>query len=86
VAPIFGRQIDAVGLVIRRDDYTADIEDVVLAQVLLIDLQHFGRRCREHLHFFIEIETANVSEIVRLAHPQDHRFDVAVKPTGDVFR
>ena len=43
VAPVFGRKIDTVRLVVGGDDDAADVPDRVLAQVLLIHAQHFGR-------------------------------------------
>jgi hypothetical protein len=41
---VLGGQVDAVGLVVRRDDHAADVEDRVFAQVLFIDPQRVGRR------------------------------------------
>ena len=39
--PVIGlTEVDAVGLVVRRDDDAAAIEDRVLAQMLFIDAQH----------------------------------------------
>jgi hypothetical protein len=43
MAPVIGRQIDAVGLVVRRDDDAAAIEHGMLAQVFFIDAQHVRR-------------------------------------------
>ena len=42
--PVVGGQVDAVGLFVGRQDGAADVEDVVLAQVLLVDPQHVRRR------------------------------------------
>jgi len=41
--PIPGGQINAVGFIIRGDNDAADVEDVIFAQVLLIDPQNLRR-------------------------------------------
>ena len=85
MAAIVGRKVNAIGLVIGGDNEAADVEDVILPHVLLIDAQHFRRRCGQHLHLLIEIEAADLAEIASFAHPQHHRFGIAVKSPGDVL-
>ena len=70
---VVGRQIDAVGLVVGGDDDAEAVEDVVLAQVLLVDPQHVRRRGGVDLHVVVEAEAVDLAEIARLADPQDHR-------------
>ena len=72
MAAVVGRQIDAVGLVVGRDDDAAEVEDAVLAQVLLVDAQHVGRRGGVGLHVVVEREAVDVAEVARLADAQDH--------------
>ena len=56
VPAVIGRQVDAVGFVVGRDDDTADVEHTMLAQVLFIDAQHVGRRGGVDFHVIVEGE------------------------------
>jgi hypothetical protein len=71
VAAIIVWQKDAVALVVGRDDDSSDVDDAVLAQVLLVDAKHVGRRGRASLHVVIEFEAVDVAEIARLADAQE---------------
>ena len=66
VAAVIGRQIDAIRLVVGRDDHAADIEDGVFAQVFLVDAEHVGRRGGVGLHVIVESEAVELAEIARL--------------------
>ena len=79
VAAIVSRQIDAVGLVVGRDDEAEAIENVVFLQVLLVDPQHVGRRRGVDLGVVVEFEAVDVAEIAPFIDPQNDRFDEAVE-------
>ena len=83
---VIGREIDAVGLVVGGDDDAAAIEDVVFAQVLLIDAQRIGRRGGVGLHVIVKLEAVELAQIARLADPQDHRLQEAVEPPQHLLR
>jgi hypothetical protein len=86
VAAVVCRQIDAIGLVIGGDNDTAAIRDGVFGQMLFVDAQHVGRGCGVCLHMIIELESVNVAQVARLAHPQDHRFQESVESSKHMVR
>ena len=70
---VVGGQIDAIGLMVRRDNQAADVENSMLGQVLFVDAQHVRRRGGEDLGVVIECEAVDVAEIAGFADPQDDR-------------
>ena len=56
MASILLRQIDAIGPVVGRDDDADTIEDVMFAQMLLVDPQYIRRCCGIDLEVIIEFE------------------------------
>ena len=72
MAPVVGRQVDSVGLVVRGDDDAAAVEDAVLAQVLLVDAQHVRRGRGVDLQPVIELELVDVAEVAALVDAQHH--------------
>jgi hypothetical protein len=79
MAAVIGWQIDAVGLVVRRDDDTAAIEHGMFAQVSFVDAQHVRRRGRVSFHVIVELKAVYVAEVARFAHAQDDGFQEAVE-------
>ena len=73
--PVVGRQVDAVGLVVGRHDDAADIKDVVLAQVFLVDAQHVWRRRQERLHVVVELESVDLAHILGFGDPEHDALD-----------
>ena len=53
------------------DQEAEHIEHVMLAQMLLVDAQHIGRRCRVSLEVVIECEAIGLAEVSDLAYAQD---------------
>ena len=43
MAPVIGRQIDAIGFVVCRDDDTTAVRGIIFAQILFIDTKDIGR-------------------------------------------
>ena len=82
--PIVGRQIDPVGLMVGRDDEAEAVEDVILAQIFLIDPQHVGRGGGVDLGVVVEAEAVHIAQITRFTDPQNHRFDEAVETAEQV--
>lgn len=79
MAPIVRRQINAVCLVVCRDEKAEAIEDVVLANMLFIHPQHV-RRCRGvDFRMVIKAKAINLAEVTRLINPKDHRFSKAIE-------
>ena len=58
--PIFRGQIDAVGLVVRGENYSNPVEDAVLAKVLLVDAQHVRRGGGVGLHVIVKLISVDV--------------------------
>ncbi len=81
MAAVVGGQKDAVSLVVGGDDDAAAVQHAVLAQVLLVDAQHVGRRRRVSLHVVVELEAVDVAEVSRLADAQDDGLRKAVEPS-----
>jgi hypothetical protein len=79
-------QIGAVDLVIGRDDHATDVEDRVLTQVLLVDPEDVGRRRGVSLHVVVKREAVEIPDVTRVADPQDHGFDEAVKAAEQLLR
>jgi len=86
MAPVIGRQIDAVGLVICGDDDAATIEHAVLAQVLLVDAQHVRRRRGDCFHVIIPGVAINLAEIAGFVDAQHYGFEETVEPSEHVRR
>ncbi len=70
VAAIVWREVNAIGLVVRGDDDAADVEHVVLAQVLFIASEHVGRCGRVTLHMVVELIAVEIAKVARLADPE----------------
>ena len=62
--PVVGRQVNAVGLVVGRHHDAADVEDAMLAQVLLVDPQHVRRRGHERFHVGVEFEAVGFAHVL----------------------
>jgi hypothetical protein len=86
MAAVIGWQIDAVGLVVRRDNDAAAIEHGMLAQVFFIDAQHVRWRGGVGFHVVIELKAVDVAKIARFAHAQDDGFQEAVEAAEHLLR
>ena len=80
------RQVDAVELVVGRHDRGADVEDVVLAQVLLIDPERVRRRGEKSLHVVVEFEAIEFAHVLRFGDPEYHALGEAVEAAKHLLR
>jgi hypothetical protein len=71
---------------VGRDDEAEAVEDIILAQMFLIDPQHVGRGGSVNLGVVVKAEAVHFAQITRFTDPQDRRFDEAVETAKQVGR
>jgi len=72
-------QIDAIRLVVGRNDHTGHIEHRVLAQEFLIAPKNV-RRCRhERFGVVVEAVASDVAEIARFGDAGDHALEISIE-------
>ena len=64
----------------------ADVEDVVLAQVLLVDPEHVRRRGEVGLHVVVEFEAVEFAHVLRFGDPEHDAFGEAVEAAEHLLR
>jgi hypothetical protein len=86
---VVARQIDAMSLVVGRDNQAEHVRHVETANVLVYTGQHIRRRRGIGFNPLIEgvaISAAAVAEIVRFIHPQDDGFGVRIVGAHQIRR
>ena len=86
MASVVRRQIDAVGLVVGGQHDAADVEDVMFAQVLLVDAKHVGRRGEVGLHMVVELEAVYFAHVLRFGDPEHDALEEAIEASERLLR
>src|SRR5262245_26021293 len=79
MAAVVRGQVDAICLMIGGNDDAADVEDGMLAYILLVAPDDVGWSSRVEFQMLIEGVTIPVTEIAAFADAQDHALDEAVE-------